>query len=559
MIVLGIMGRPDRKGCHDAAACLVVDGVVVGALEQERLSRRRHAQGEGPEEAVRTLLTAHGVHPGEVAAIGYAWADAPPGADHLDTDLAGGAQVTDRLTDVIFPGLGRDLGTRDIFFFDHHLCHAAQVYAFNSAETADILVADGWGGDGSTSLFHADRGRFRLLERYEEAWSLGLFYQAATVYADLGWWGQGKLMGLSSYGRPTGRRFLRYDPTDGRFQPDQRLTGTLTNSLDELFAVWLDTFATTVSPYSRSTANAFDYAPFAADVQATLEELGLGLAARLRRLSGAETLLLSGGVMLNAHMNGRLARESGYRRVHGSVAPHDGGVAAGAAVLAMSLRGRPIRPRPADGTDLTYLGPEVTTAAIERALHRYGVTAETLEPPKLRAEVANALERGEVVAYFQGRAEYGPRALGARSMLASPRHRSTLDKVNRIKGREPWRPAALALTAGGFDALQMQPPVTGLSEYMLCTHEVGFEQRHRVAAGVHVDGTSRAQLVPDDNEFGRLLAETGRVSGLPGLINTSLNARGLPMVLTPDEAVELMVQESDLDVLALPPYLVRRG
>lgn len=164
------------------------------------------------------------------------------------------------------------------------------------------------------------------------------------------------------------------------------------------------------------------------------------------------------------------------------------------------------------------------------------------------------------VAWFNGPNEFGPRALGARSLLASPTHRTTLDRLNRVKGREPWRPAALSLTAAGFHALDMEPPVRGLSDYMLCTHRVSESRSHRAAAGVHVDGTSRAQYVPDDADcFGALLAAVGDESGLPGVINTSLNTRGQPMVLTPGQALELMVGTSEIDMLAMPPYLVRRS
>ncbi|HEX6405039.1 MAG TPA: carbamoyltransferase C-terminal domain-containing protein [Pseudonocardiaceae bacterium] len=322
---------------------------------------------------------------------------------------------------------------------------------------------------------------------------------------------------------------------------------------------WLKTFEASVFPYTSSSANTFDYAPFAADVQTTLEELSLGMTARLRQLSGEDTLLLCGGVALNAHMNRRIARESGYRRVSATVAPNDGGTALGAALLAECLTGT--IPRPLSGADAQsiFLGPAVATKAIETALDRHGIAAQAMEPDRLRSQVATALDRGEIVAWFDGPNEFGPRALGARSLLASPVDRTTLDRLNRIKGREPWRPAALSLTAAGFRSLDMEPPVRGLSDYMLCTHRIGEARSHRAVAGVHVDGTSRAQYVPDDADgFGALLAAIGDEAGVLGVVNTSLNTRGQPMVLTPGQAVELMVGTPEIDVLAMPPYFVRR-
>ena len=561
MIVLGVIGRPDALWCHDAAACLIIDGKVIGALEQERVSRRRYAPNEGPEGAVRALLAAHEIHPSEIQAIGYAWDELSASALEYGTDIPCGVQVSNQLTETILPTLGSELSVREIFFFDHHLCHAAQAYFLNPYDTADILVVDSSGGAGSTSLFHADQGKFRLLERYDNRWSLGAFYQAASAYATLSWGGAGKLMGLSSYGRPSGRRFMTFDAEKARFQLDGRLRGAVTGDLNGEWvgAAWLKTFEASAFPYTPSSANTFDYAPFAADAQTTLEELGLGLTARLRRLSGEDTLLLSGGVVLNAHMNRRIARESGYQRVSATVAPNDGGTAFGAAMLAECLTGTIPRPLSRDDAQPIFLGPAVATEAIETALHRHGIAAQTMEPDRLRSQVAAALGRGEVVAWFDGPNEFGPRALGARCMLASPADRTTLDRLNRVKGREVWRPAALSLTAAGFCSLDMEPPVRGLSDYMLCTHRISETHSHRTPAGVHVDGTSRAQYVPDDADgFGALLAAVGDESGFAGVINTSLNTRGQPMVLIPGQAVELMASTPEIDVLAMPPYFVRR-
>ncbi|MDH6139956.1 carbamoyltransferase [Kitasatospora sp. GP30] len=562
MIVLGLVGRPDVRLCHDAAACLVIDGKVVGALEQERISRRRHAKGEGPEGAVRALLDAFGVHPSEIQAIGYAWADAPEGALAPETGIPCGVRVTDRLTETILPTLAGELGTRDIAFFDHHLCHAAQAYYLNPHPTADVLVADGWGGDGSTSLFHVADGCFRLLERYDRTWSLGMFYGAASAYARLGTWGAGKLMGLSSYGRTSDLRYFSFDPADASFRLDRRLRGSLTGgrNWDRLGRQWLDTFEASSFPYTPDSANVFDYAPFAADVQATVEQLGLDITARLRRLSGEDTLLLSGGVALNAPMNRRIALESGYARVCGTVAPNDGGTVFGAAMLAEALFGKAPEVLPADGPPPIFLGPPVDTASIESALAARGVTARALDPERLRAETVRALAQGQVVAWFDGRNEFGPRALGARSLLASPRHRTTLDKLNRVKGREAWRPAALSLTADGFRRLGMEAPVAGLSDYMLCMHKVDEERSTEAVAGVHVDRTTRGQYVAAaDDGFGALLTAVGEDSGLAGVINTSLNTKGDPMVLGPEQAIDLMAECPDVDLLVLGPYLVRRS
>ncbi|WP_159039710.1 carbamoyltransferase C-terminal domain-containing protein [Streptomyces sp. TP-A0356] len=562
MIVLGLIGRSDRTWSHDAAACLVVDGVMVGALEQERISGRRHAMGESADDAALALLTAHGLTPADVDAVGYAWgAPAEEDIRRLGSPLPGDVAVSPDHIAGVLPSLGDRLRSREVMFFDHHLCHAAQTYYMNPHATADVLVLDGSGGDCSTSLFHVRDGDFRLLERHAAKHSLGILYEAAAYYANMGWNAAGKLMGLASYAAPSGRRLMTFDSATGAFgfEPGSPMPARLTSEDgDEIAKAWLGMFEEQVFPYSGRSGNVFDYAGFAADVQLTLEELGLSLAERLHRLSGADQLLLSGGVALNAHMNRRIAEAGWYRGVAGTVAPHDGGTAVGAAMLTAATLGEPVRPWSTEAGLPVMLGPAPgpLPAGLVADL---GAAAVRTEPDKVRSEAVDVLARGGVVAWFDGPAEFGPRALGARSLLADPSRRETLDRINRIKGRAPWRPAALSMTAEGFTGLGLAEPLPGLSEYMLCAHPVAERGRRAAAAGVHVDGTTRAQLVPSGTSFGLLLDEFGATTGAaPALINTSLNTRGEPMVLYADQAVALMKECPEVDLLVTPEYLVRR-
>ena len=316
-------------------------------------------------------------------------------------------------------GAGRGPGSREILFFDHHLCHAAETYWLNPYPAADVLIADGQGGAGATSLFTVDNGRFRLLDRYPHAWSLGIFYEAAAAYAGLGWDAAGKLMGLSSFGRPSGRRYLAFDDVSGAFRLDKDLCQVPPGGLpeDDLASVWLRIFEASVFPYATGAGNVFDYATFAADIQETLEEVGMALARRLRRRGGNDVLLVAGGVALNAHLNRLLALDGGYRSVCSTGAPHDGGAAIGAGLLAASLAGERIRQRSAADPPPIFLGPQPRTAQIEQALQAGGLPATCLERDELHKEVAIALNRGEIVAWFDGGIELGPRALGARSLL----------------------------------------------------------------------------------------------------------------------------------------------
>lgn len=524
---------------------------MAGALEQERLSRRRHAPGEGPEDAARALLSSHGLDPAEVDAVGYGWSDAPlpPGARPADGERA--PVATAALTDAILPALGAELGCREIAFFDHHRCHAAHSYFLNPHPRADVLVVDGWGGDGSVSLYRADEGELTLLERYGQSASLGIFYEAAAYYAGLGWDAAGKLMGLSSYAPPGERRFVAFDAGAGSFHS--------TGSDDTTTAAgWLEIFERTAFPYCACSANTFDYLRFAADAQATVEECGLALTQRLHALSGAPALLLGGGVTLNAHMNRRLALAGIYASVASTVAPHDAGAAVGAALLAAQAQGDRVTPLAPGTAAPIFLGPAVPAADVEAALAYAGT--EVRAPDDLVACAAQALARGELVAWFEGPSEFGPRALGARSLLANAGDRDNLHRLNRVKGRAPWRPSALSLEPRAFAALDVEPAVAGLTEYMLCTHRVGGAHQRRVRAGVHVDGTTRAQcLAGGPPAFAALLGALGEGSaGAGAVVNTSLNTGGRPMVLTPADAVALWRETPEIELLVMPPYAAAR-
>jgi carbamoyltransferase len=395
------------------------------------------------------------------------------------------------------------------------------------------------------------------LERYPVGASLGIFYEAAAAYAGLGSCAGGKLMGLSSYGRSSGRRFTTFDSATGGFSYEPGLSQRPSDTTYEsLFRWWLERFELSVFPYTSSSFNTFDYANFAADVQETLEDVGLALASRLHALSGSPSLLLAGGVALNAHVNRRIVREGPYHEVAGTACPHDAGAAIGAALLLSALLGEPVCPRAPATPAPIFFGPPVSVEMIERAFRSRRVEAMAMEPDALLRATSATLEADGVVAWFDGPCEFGPRALGARSLLASPRRRGQLDRLNRIKDRAPWRPAALALSPQGFRDLDAEPPVAGLTEFMLCAHAVLAHEK--APAGVHVDGTTRAQVVLAENTgLGALLAQVRHEYGIPGLLNTSLNTRGEPMVSVPEEAIDLALASPEVDLLVMPPYALR--
>lgn len=547
MIVAGVIGYPGAAYTHDAAACLVVDGKLVGALEQERVSRRRYAVGEGAGDALRQLLTASSLEPGDIDLVGYAWRD--QGA--LDHDEAVTGHDTHASARHLLPELGPTLRA-PVHAFDHHLCHAAATVWLSGCQSADVLVVDGTGGWPSTSLFAARDGGLCLVERYGTPTSLGLFYEAASLWAGLGSHGAGKLMGLASYGRPTGDAYLGFDPVAGEFSVPGRPTGS--DPLDVIDA-WMHRFSRCRFPFEAGDPNVFAYTNFAATVQRDIEQAMLALAKRLHRSSGQDTLLLAGGVALNVHANRLVASSAPYRTVASSSAPHDAGTAIGAAYLAAVTAGE--RPRsPGVPQETAFLAPPPT--ANESDLCDLA-TAVFDDLDSLCADAAARIAGGDLVAWAEGRAEFGPRALGARSLLSRADSRSRLRAVNDVKCRQLWRPAALSLSHERFATTVGEEPWPGLSEYMLAAHLVAPDRAQSVVAGVHVDGTSRAHdAIGSPPAFQGLLERLSTEHGIHAVLNTSLNTHGQPMPWRLADAVEVFSKNEAIDALVVPPFVIAR-
>jgi carbamoyltransferase len=293
-----------------------------------------------------------------------------------------------------------------------------------------------------------------------------------------------------------------------------------------------------------------DWADLAASVQARLEEVLLDLARWLHERTGDRTLSMAGGVALNCVANSRILREGPYDEVWVQPAAGDSGTALGGALHVAREGGD--RPRPMPGADL---GRGFSDEEVERALRLARLPHQ--RPDDVAEAAAEELARDGVVAWFQGRAEYGPRALGHRSLLAHPGHARNLERLNDVKGREQFRPVApMVLLERAAELFRGPVP----SRYMLFVHDVDPAWRDRIPAVVHVDGTARIQTVDPAEEplMARLLAGFERRTGLPVVVNTSLNTAGRPMVDSPQDALELF-GSAPVDLLAIGPFVVRRS
>jgi carbamoyltransferase len=530
---------------HDPAAALVVDGVVVAAAEEERFSRRKHGKRpvpfsawEQPALAARWCLRQAGLAPADVDLIGFSYdpALARPAADmglddpwdKLRTLYA--ARAPEFLAEEL-PGLDPARAR----FVRHHVAHAASAGLAAGPPECAVLVCDGRGEQDSFLGGRYSDGQLEILATQPLPHSLGLLYEDLTAH--LGFLRSSdeyKVMALASYGQP---RFLdqireQVRPVPGGFRTDPVDWGEL---------------APARPPGGELTGA---HADLAASVQRRLEEVLLALAGELYARTGDRVLAMAGGTALNCVANTVLHERGPFEEVWVQPAAGDAGTALGAALQIAADKGEAAWSMTGAG-----LGRGFTDAEVEAALRTARVPFE--RPPDLAGAVADVLAGDGVVAWFQDRSEYGPRALGHRSLLAHPGRRANLDRLNDVKGREKFRPVAPMVLADRAAGIFSRGPLP--SPYMLFVHDVAPDWRDRIPAVVHVDGTARVQTVDPGTQplVAALLAAFEERTGLPVLVNTSLNTAGRPMVDDIRDALECF-GSTPVDALAIGPFLVRR-
>jgi len=521
---------------HDPAAALVLDGEIVAAAEEERFSRRKHGKPpvafstwELPEQSARWCLQHAGLAPADLDAVAYSYdpALAPATSDVMDELWEGlrtlYVQRAPRFLQTALPGLDPDR----VRFVPHHVAHAASAYAAAGWRDCAVLVLDGRGESASHLAGVVRGGRLEVLAAQRLPHSLGLVYEELTAH--LGFRrasDEYKVMAMASYGRPRFLKQLRacvYTTGDGGFvaqSPDWRAFGD---------------------------ADRFD---LAASVQRRLEEVLLELASWLHAQTGCARVAMAGGVALNCVANARLWREGPFDEVWVQPAAGDAGTALGAALHVASQLGDRVRPM-----QTAALGREWSDEELHTWLAGAGVAFERVDD--VATVVAEELARDGIVAWFQGRSEFGPRALGHRSLLADPRNPANTERLNDVKGREQFRPVApMVLETRAAEIFSGRLP----SPHMLFTHDVAPDWRERIPAVVHVDGSARIQTVSAAEEplMARVLREFEARTGVPVVVNTSLNTAGRPMVDDPRDALECF-GSAPIDLLAIGPFVVRRA
>lgn len=546
MIVLGLHGW---RGTHDAAAALVVDGQLVACIEEERLTRQKHAVDAAPVLAARAVLADAGLRVDDVDVVAYGW-DLPA---YTAAHGLGGVRDAEVLAAVL-----GGKGPKTVTWVQHHVAHAACALATSGFAAAAVLVVDGQGEDKSISLFSASEGRLCFVQDWLPSRSLGLLYEAATLHCGFGFLDAGKTMGLAAHADASDDR-LQFTWCDGDFEtplPEDAEEDDVTSGWR---AILEERFGSPARPrrvYDRSRSAlvwerddvAAHHPHVAALAQATVEDAVRALVRYAQAATGHRKVVLAGGVALNCVANGLVLNDCEDLFVPPTA--HDAGAALGAAMWVALEANEDVTPP----TGASY-GPGFTNDEIRQALDRSKVSYREVEDPAVEGSLR--LLGGEVIGWFQGRMEIGPRALGRRSILAVPDSPHVKDLVNTIKGRELWRPLAPSILeeeSVRFFGRELDSPYMLIS---LPLTEFGLNEAPAVA---HVDGSARMQTVrrSSDDPFARLIGEVGAESGMNVVLNTSFNAPGEPVVCTPGDALRTF-STMGLDALLIGDFVVAKA
>ncbi len=567
---------------HDAAACILRNGRIVAAAQEERFTRKKHDQ-EFPRNAIDYCLEETGLGTSDLDLVAFYdkpflkferlletyVSFAPRGIRSFIKSMPIWLKKKLWIPDL----LEKEIGHRGtILFPEHHESHAASAFFPSPFERAAFLTTDGVGEWATTSFGTGAGNALTMLGEQHFPHSLGLLYSAFTYFCGFRVnSGEYKLMGLAPYGEPVYEDLIRDRLVDIKADGSFRL------NMDYF------TFAAGLTMTDRRFEGLFDgprregESPLteremnlARSIQAVTEDIVLRMARHTHAVTDERNLCLAGGVALNCVANGRLLREGPFENLWLQPAAGDAGGAMGAALAAWHVyEGRERSPTLPDSMSSALLGPSYSDESIRAFLAREGIPHVRLEEDDLISRTASLLAAGKVVGWFSGRMECGPRALGARSILADPRGREVQRNVNlKIKFRErfrPFAPSVLAEKAADFFDLETESP------YMLLVAPVkdvrieggGLERLEkiegRIPAVTHVDGTARIQTVAKETHprYHHLLSQFEKLTGCPVLVNTSFNVRGEPIVCTPKDAYTCF-RSTHMDVLVLENHLISK-
>jgi carbamoyltransferase len=560
MLILGLSGGLDAidenrynfpfDQIHDSAAVVVRDGQVVAGIEQERLNRIKHTN-KAAVDAIRFGLAQARASVRDLHAVAYYATE-----EYCARVLRLAHLLNPAVQEVVAPramvqrlvrdATGQDIDARKVRFVGHHWAHAVSAYYMSGEASALVMTIDGQ-GEGVSGMVFDGRGRMlQPLRSIPEAESLGFLYRDVIRFLGYEMFDEYKVMGMAPYGDPS-----RFRPIFKTYY-DLLEAGEYRLHLDRVFGLY-----DYLRPRRRGEEFTQEHRDLAAALQETLETIALHLVTHFQRATGQRALCLAGGVAHNCSLNKRLSYSSLFDRLFVQPASHDAGCALGAA-LAVHLNEST---RPAAPLVHMYWGSEIASAdGTVRELAAWGDFVTFARSANICEDVADLLAQRRVVAWVQGRSEFGPRALGNRSILADPRPAEHKDIINRmVKKREAYRPFAPSVVEERAEEFFVLPPGQKTLPYMTVVVDVQPTMRDLLGAVTHVDGTARVQTVSrsTNERYWRLIDAFGRRTGVPIVLNTSLNNHAEPIVDSVRDAIVCFLT-TGLHDLAIGDYLVTR-
>ena len=566
LTILGVNGW--KKQGHDASACLVVDNKILSFVEEERFIRKRYAFDVLPIHAIRYCLESNNLTLADLDIIAFGW-DKPAlyKLAGLNYPFSSDKELLKELFPFNLSEIEAAKHLPKVEYVPHHIAHAASAFRVSGFSEASILVLDGQGEFGSGAMGYCDGDQIEFFETFPIEHSLGYFIEAACTFIGLKSSDAGKLMGLAAHGTPL-YDFPEIVLTENGYIVEGLDAVSQKGELDKqkpIQAFWIDHFSKRF-PHEK-VQKKFTYSgtagkvqeelilsqfskDFAASAQRALEKVVLHLVSVLVQKTGHRKVAYSGGVALNCIANGRILTEKYADALYIQPAANDAGVSLGAALEVAHQNGRANFPI----MDHSYWGVGYSDEEIKKELQRLKIPHTLVSD--IARKTAQAIADGKIVGWFQEKMEIGPRALGARSIVANPAIAEMHRTLNIIKSREQWRPLAPSVIgdrAGEYfeDACD--------SPFMLLTHYVKKSKRKEVPAIVHVDGTARYQSVYKHNSplYYRLIEEFEKLTGIPIILDTSFNIGGDPIVTTPEQAIKTLYS-SEIDCLAIGSYWVEK-
>ena len=557
---------------HDSAAALLKDGHVVAAVEEERFSRKKF-DDDFPKMAIEWCLKEADITPSQIESVAFYDKPILKFERLLDNYIALAPRGLFSFLDTIPKWLHKRLWIKseiknalkgfkgEIIFPEHHMSHAAHTFYTSSFEDAAILTVDGVGEWSTTSFGFAKNNSIKLTHDVRWPHSLGLFYSAFTYF--LGFQvneGEYKLMGLASYGKPRFYETILNNlidvKDDGSIHLDMSYFAFTYDKVmtNEKFAKLFE-----IDPRKRDQKTEQIHFDIGASAQRVLEDILLKMAVHVHDETRMKNLCLGGGVALNGVANFRILKEGPFDNVHIPPSPGDAGSAVGCAQYLYYIYHNNSRRIEKDQSEVisenVYVGPSYDNDEIKSFLDKKNIRYEQLDSENLLSRTARLIAEGNIVGWYQGKMEWGPRALGCRSILADPRKAEMKDILNeKIKHRESFRPFAPSILE---EYVTEYFEIDRNSPYMLFVTPV--KKPENIPAVTHVDGTGRLQTVNRNANplYYDLINEFYKITKIPVIINTSMNVMGEPIVNTPEQAYQMIVK-TDMDYIVMGNYLVKK-